>query len=121
LELRAIAFLAPGGLCAGCMRMAICTMWAYAMLACAKRAYAGVRAAIHRLGPLLGHEHFLGALLIAFAWARKRPRIGRFEVDDVAKENFSFVQLVAPDDDGLEGEGAFAEAADHGFAAGLDP
>ncbi len=44
----------------------------------------------------------------------------RVEVDDVAKENLSFVQFVAPDDDGLEGERAFAQPRDHGFAAGLD-
>ena len=46
--------------------------------------------------------------------------ISRFEIDDVAKEDFSFVELVAPDDDGLEGERAFAEARDHRLAAGLD-
>ena len=32
----------------------------------------------------------------------------------------AFVQLVAPDDDGLEGQRAFAQAGDHGLAAGLD-
>ena len=46
--------------------------------------------------------------------------IGRFEVDDVAQEDFAFVQFVAPDDDGLEGERAFAQARDHRLAAGLD-
>ena len=46
--------------------------------------------------------------------------IGRFEIDDVAKEDLSFVQFVAPDDDGLEGQRAFAEACDHRLAAGLD-
>src|SRR5207244_8209075 len=46
--------------------------------------------------------------------------LGGFEIDDVAKEDLSFVQLVAPDDDGLEGERAFAEARDHRLAAGLD-
>ena len=46
--------------------------------------------------------------------------IGRFEIDDVAEENFSFVQFVAPDDDRLEGQRAFAQAGDHRFAAGLD-
>ena len=46
--------------------------------------------------------------------------IGRFEIDDVAQEHLSFVQLVAPDDDGLEGERAFAQARDHRLAAGLD-
>ena len=46
--------------------------------------------------------------------------IGRFEIDDVAQENFAFVQFVAPDDDGLEGERALAQAGDHGLAAGLD-
>ena len=46
--------------------------------------------------------------------------IGRFEVDDVAQEDLAFVELVAPDDDGLEGERAFAQAGDHRLAAGLD-
>ncbi len=46
--------------------------------------------------------------------------VGRFEIDDVAEEDFSLVELVAPDDDGLEGERAFAEARDHRLAAGLD-
>src|SRR5262249_1296364 len=49
-----------------------------------------------------------------------RPRIGRLEVDDVAQEHLSLVELVAPDDDGLEGERALAQAGDHRFAAGLD-
>ncbi len=46
--------------------------------------------------------------------------VGRFEIDDVAKEDLSLVELVAPDDDGLEGQLAFAEARDHRLAAGLD-
>ena len=46
--------------------------------------------------------------------------IGGLEVDDVAEQNLAFVQLVAPDDDGLEGERALAQAGDHGLAAGLD-
>ena len=46
--------------------------------------------------------------------------IGRLEVDDVAQQDLALGQLVAPDDDGLEGEGAFAEAGDHRLAAGLD-
>ena len=46
--------------------------------------------------------------------------VGGFEIDDVAKEDLSFVQFVAPDDDGLEGQRAFAEARDHRLAAGLD-
>ncbi len=46
--------------------------------------------------------------------------IGRFEIDDVAEQNLALVQLVAPDDDGLEGERALAQPGDHGLAAGLD-
>ena len=46
--------------------------------------------------------------------------IGRFEVDDVAQEDLALVELVAPDDDRLEGERAFAQAGDHRLAAGLD-
>ena len=49
-----------------------------------------------------------------------RAGIGRFEIDDVAKEDLSLVQFVAPDDDGLEGQRAFAETRDHRLAAGLD-
>jgi hypothetical protein len=49
-----------------------------------------------------------------------RSRIGRLEVDDVAQENLSLVELVAPDDDGLEGERALAQPGDHRLAAGLD-
>ena len=46
--------------------------------------------------------------------------VGRFQIDDVAKEDLSLVEFVAPDDDGLEGQRAFAEACDHRLAAGLD-
>ena len=46
--------------------------------------------------------------------------IGRFQVDDVAQEDLALVELVAPDDDGLEGERALAQAGDHRLAAGLD-
>ena len=46
--------------------------------------------------------------------------IGGFEIDDVAKEDLSFVEFVAPDDDGLEGQRAFAQPCDHRLAAGLD-
>src|SRR6516225_10124426 len=48
------------------------------------------------------------------------PGIGRVEVDDVAQQHLSLVELVAPDDDGLKGERALAQAGDHRFAAGLD-
>ena len=46
--------------------------------------------------------------------------VGRFQIDDVAEENFSVVEFVAPDDDGLEGERAFAQPSDHRLAAGLN-
>ena len=48
------------------------------------------------------------------------PGIGRFEIDDVAQEHLSFFEFITPDDDGLEGERAFAQACDHRLAAGLD-
>src|SRR5262249_52428754 len=48
------------------------------------------------------------------------PGIGRFEVDDVAQEHLSLVELVAPNDDGLEGERALTQTGDHRFAASLD-
>src|SRR5262249_46771055 len=37
-----------------------------------------------------------------------------------AQEHLSLVELVAPDDDGLEGERTLAQAGDHRLAAGLD-
>ena len=46
--------------------------------------------------------------------------IGRLEVDDVAQQDLGFVELVAPDDDRLEGQRALAQARDHRLAAGLD-
>ena len=46
--------------------------------------------------------------------------IGRFEVDDIPKEDLALVELVPPYDDGLEAERAFAQARDHGLPAGLD-
>src|SRR4030088_454547 len=48
------------------------------------------------------------------------PGVGRFQIDDVAKEDFSLVEFVAPDDDGLERQRAFAKPRDHRLAAGLD-
>jgi hypothetical protein len=74
-----------------------------------------------------------GALGHSFAIARGRgdqrrvhvvlgvgASVSRFEIDDVAKEDLSFVEFIAPDDDGLEGQRTFAEACDHCLAAGLD-
>ena len=46
--------------------------------------------------------------------------IGRLEIDDLAQQDLRFVELVAPDDDGLEGQRAFAKPGDHRLAAGLD-
>ena len=47
-------------------------------------------------------------------------RIHRFQIDDVAKENFSLVEFVAPDGQRLEGQRAFAQRADHQLASRLD-
>ena len=46
--------------------------------------------------------------------------IGRLEIDDVAQQDFRRRELVAPDDDGLEGQRALAQPLDHRLAAGLD-
>ena len=46
--------------------------------------------------------------------------VGRFEIDDVTQQNLAVVEFVAPDDDGLEGQRAFARPGDHRLAAGLD-
>src|ERR1700689_3690762 len=58
----------------------------------------------------------------AGAAARNRggAGIGGVENDDVAEEDLSLVQFIAPDDDGLERQRAFAQARDHRLAAGLD-
>jgi hypothetical protein len=66
----------------------------------------------------------LAALAFGARRARRglgvRPGVGRLEVDDVAKQDLPLGELVAPDDDRLEGERGFAEARDHRLAAGLD-
>ena len=49
-----------------------------------------------------------------------RARIGRPQVNDVTEQNLAGQELVTPDDDGLNGERAFAQARDHRLAAGLD-
>jgi hypothetical protein len=49
-----------------------------------------------------------------------RSRIGRIEVDDVAQQDPAVVELLPPDDNGLEGKWALAEPRDHRLAAGLD-
>ena len=64
----------------------------------------------HRIGGRRRGRHGLGV----------GTRIGRFEIDDVAEEDFSFVELVAPDDDGLERQRALAQPGDHRLAARLD-
>ena len=46
--------------------------------------------------------------------------VSRFQVDDVAQEDFSLAQFVAPDDDGLKRQWAFAQPCDHRLAAGFD-
>ncbi len=46
--------------------------------------------------------------------------VGLFEVDHLAQQDAAAAQLLAPDHDGFEGQRAFAQAADHGVAAGLD-
>jgi len=46
--------------------------------------------------------------------------MARLEVDDVAEQDLSFVELVAPDDDRLERQWALAQAGDHCLATGLD-
>ncbi len=43
-----------------------------------------------------------------------------FEVDDLAQLHAPLVEGVGPADDGVEGDRAFAQAPDHGVAAGLD-
>ncbi len=47
-------------------------------------------------------------------------RIGRFEIDDITQEHALLGQFLAPHHDSFERERAFAQAADHRIAAGLD-
>ena len=49
-----------------------------------------------------------------------RADIGGFEIDDIAQENAAVIELITPNDDGLEGQRALAQARDHSFASGLD-
>ena len=46
--------------------------------------------------------------------------LGRFEVDDVAQQHAAGLQRVMPGDDCAKRQRAFAQAADHHVAAGLD-
>jgi len=46
--------------------------------------------------------------------------VGGVEVDDLAQQDAVVGQLLAPDHDGLESQGALAQTGDHGVAAGLD-
>ena len=69
-------------------------------------------AAPPRPAPARQHRRRCGLGLGAF--------VGGLEIDDVAQQDLGFLQLVAPDDDGLEGQRAFAQAGDHRLAAGLD-
>jgi hypothetical protein len=46
--------------------------------------------------------------------------VGLFEVDHLAQQDAAGAELLAPDHDRFEGQGAFAQAADHGVAAGFD-
>ena len=46
--------------------------------------------------------------------------VGGLKINDVTQQDLGVVEFVAPNDNGLEGEGAFAQARDHGFAAGLN-
>ena len=46
--------------------------------------------------------------------------VGGVQVDDFAQQDAAVGQFLAPDHDGFEGQGAFAQTADHGVAAGLD-
>ena len=82
---------------------------------CASSRRAGDRHARHRHNRLaVGADHRTRHRLGV------GTRIGRLEIDDVAQEDLSLVELVAPDDDGLEGERALAQPGDHRLAAGLD-
>ncbi|MNE30007.1 hypothetical protein D3C80_1235040 [compost metagenome] len=47
--------------------------------------------------------------------------VGGVQVDHFAQQDAVVGQLFAPDHDGLEGQGAFAQTRDHGVAAGFDP
>ena len=75
-----------------------------------KARHAGNGAGRRGIAGRAGRRHVLGV----------GTGIGRLKIDDVAEKDFSFVELVAPDDDGLEGQRALAQSGDHRLAAGLD-
>ncbi len=60
-------------------------------------------------------EQFLIRRRIAGARA-----VGGVEIDDVAQEHLSVLQRVVPRQQRTDGDGAFANAADHHFTAGFD-
>ena len=49
-----------------------------------------------------------------------RPFVGRPQVDDLAQQDLGVHQLIAPNDDRLEGQRTLAQARHHRLAAGLD-
>ena len=55
------------------------------------------------------------------AFAVRAAAIGRVKIDDVAQQHLSFHQRIMPMGDRLHGQRAFAQRADHFFAARLDP
>ncbi len=67
----------------------------------------------------------LGAFLVERGLAlidllRIRARIGGIQIDNVAEQNVSFIQLIAPDNDRLEAKRAFAETRNHGLTASFN-
>ena len=67
-----------------------------------------------RVGTAAGHNRFVPDLI---------PQLVaecRLKVDHIAQQNVLGQKFVAPDGDRLKGQRAFAQARDHGVAAGLD-
>ena len=79
--------------------------------------WGSIRAGGRGLGFFLGGELLLlvGDVLVVRAAAQ-----GGVQIDDVAQENFALVQLIAPNDDGLECQRAFAQTGDHRFMPGFN-
>ncbi len=71
---------------------------------------------------VLGIFRLVLVFFLFFLGLRRRifRAIGRLKVDQVTQQDALVHQLVAPDHHGFEGQRAFAQAADHGVAAGLD-
>ena len=76
------------------------------------------------VGPAVSSEIFAVVVVFFGVFGHLVGRgslVGGVEIEDVAQQHFLVVERLGPLDDGVEGDRALAQAADHHVAAGLDP